>query len=79
MVILNNEKQGEARTATFVLPPKIKNLIEQCVELGLADDIVFSRKNSKQKDGAVGILTNGLIDRIKHYEPALILTLIPFE
>ena len=78
MVILNKEKQGEARTATFVLPPKIKDLIEQGEELGHADNIVFNRKNSKQKDGAVGILTNGLIDRIKYYEPAIILALIPF-
>ena len=78
MVILNKEKQGEALTATIVLPPKIKDLIEQGVELGHADDIVFNRKNSKQKDGAVGILTKGLIDRIKYYETAIILALIPF-
>lgn len=78
IVVLNQEKHGEARTATFVLPPKIKNLIYQGVELGHADDIVFSRKNSKQKDGAVGILTNGLIDRIQYYEQALFLALVPF-
>lgn len=78
MVVLNREMQGEARTATFVLPLKINGLIDQGVELGHADDIVFKRKNSKQEDGAVGILTNGLIDRIRYYEPAIILALIPF-
>lgn len=78
MVVFNKTIKGEARTATFILPPEIKDLIDQGVELSHADDIVFKRKNSKQKDGAVGILTNGLIDRINYYEPAIILALIPF-
>ena len=78
MVILNKTMKGEARTATFVLPPSIKDLIDQGIELGHADDIVFKRKNSKQEDGAVGILTNGLINRVNYYEPAIILALIPF-
>jgi inosine/xanthosine triphosphatase len=78
MVVLTKDKHGEARTATFVLPPRIKELVEQGVELGHADDEVFNRRNSKQKDGAVGILTNGLIDRTQYYKPAIILALIPF-
>ena len=44
----------------------------------MADDIVFNRKNSKKKDGAIGILTGGLIDRTKYYEEAVALSLIPF-
>ena len=48
------------------------------MELGEADDFVFKRKNSKKKDGAVGILTNGLIDRRKYYEEAVVMSLIPF-
>ena len=43
-----------------------------------ADDIVFKRNNSKEKNGAVGILTNNLIDRTKYYEEAVVLSLIPF-
>ena len=62
----------------FQLPKKIKDLIEGGVELGVADDIVFNRKNSKKKDGAIGILTSGLIDRTKYYEEAVVLSLIPF-
>jgi len=57
---------------------KIKDLIKVGVELGVADDIVFNRKNSKRKDGAIGILTGGLIDRTKYYEEAVVLSLIPF-
>jgi len=78
MVILDSSRHGEARTATFILPEKIAALINKGVELGHADDMVFKRKNSKQKDGAVGILTNGLIDRTAYYESAIVLALIPF-
>jgi inosine/xanthosine triphosphatase len=78
MVIINQEISGEARTATFPLPEKIKFLVKQGIELGHADDLLFQRSNSKQKDGAVGILTRGIIDRTNYYEHALVLALIPF-
>ncbi len=76
--ILDKNQQGRARTATFQLPEKIVALIKRGIELGEADDIVFKRENSKQKNGAVGILTHDLIDRASYYEPAVILALIPF-
>lgn len=78
IVVLGRDRIGEARTGAFLLPPKIAELVRQGVELGEADDIVFGRSNSKQKDGAVGILTGGLIDRTGYYEHAVILALIPF-
>ena len=79
-VVVENKKgrQGQGKTSMFQLPKKIKDLIEDGVELGVADDIVFNRKNSKKKDGAIGILTGGLIDRTKYYEEAVVLSLIPF-
>jgi non-canonical (house-cleaning) NTP pyrophosphatase len=57
---------------------KISDLIKQGYELGEADDIVFNRSNSKQKNGAVGILTDNLINRTDYYTHAIILALIPF-
>lgn len=78
VVILSQEKTGKARTASFQLPPAVVDLIDQGMELGHADDLVFKRDNSKQKNGAVGILTNDLIDRVSYYEPAVVLALIPF-
>lgn len=77
-VILGKNMAGKAQTSTFQLPPKIVELIHQGVELGHADDIVFQRKNSKQGNGAVGILTNNVIDRVEYYRHAVILALIPF-
>ena len=41
--------------------------------------MVFKRSNSKQKNGAVGILTDNLINRTYYYAHAIILALIPFS
>ncbi len=72
-------KLGKGRTGTFFLPPKIAELIKQGKELGEADDIVFGRINSKQENGAVGILTDNVVDRTKYYTEAVVLALIPFK
>ena len=77
--IQSKEMVGKARTATFNLPKKIIELIDSGMELGDADDIIFNRRNSKQKNGAVGILTKDLIDREKYYTHAIIMALIPFK
>ena len=70
---------GKGRTGTFFLPPQIAELIKQGKELGEADDIVFGRTNSKQENGAVGILTDNVVDRTKYYTEAVVLALIPFK
>ena len=77
-ITVSKEKTGCGKTSLFQLPKEIQKLIEQGVELGEADDLVFNRKNSKQKDGAVGILTGGLVDRSKYYKEAVVMSLIPF-
>jgi inosine/xanthosine triphosphatase len=69
---------GQARSGTFVLPPAVADLVRQGVELGEADDRVFGRQNSKQANGAIGLLTGDAIDRVALYEHALILALVPF-
>ena len=79
IVISDKSKIGKAKTATFPLPLKISNLIKEGYELGDADDMVFKRSNSKQKNGAVGILTDNLINRTDYYAHAIILALIPFS
>lgn len=71
-------KIGKGRTCTFFLPHKIAELIREGKELGEADDIVFARTNSKQENGAVGLLTHNVIDRTHYYTDAVVLALIPF-
>jgi non-canonical (house-cleaning) NTP pyrophosphatase len=79
MVIYDGCKFGSARTATFSLPPAIVALVKGGMELGEADDTVFKTTNSKQKEGTVGHLTNGVISRAMYYEPAVILAFIRFN
>jgi inosine/xanthosine triphosphatase len=79
IVIQSRSRLGKGCTGRFYLPPEVANLVRQGVELGEADDIVFGRSNSKQENGAVGILTGDVIDRAGLYEPAVIFALIPFK
>ncbi len=79
IVILSVEGKGCARTAQFRLPKAVQRLVETGLELGDADDRVFGRTNSKQKSGAVGLLTSDVITRTTLYEQAVILALIPFK
>ncbi|MBA4408195.1 MAG: inosine/xanthosine triphosphatase [Bacteroidota bacterium] len=78
IVISNGTTTGKARTAGFFLPPQVGVLVHQGFELGDADDMVFDKKNSKQQNGAVGLLTNDVITRKSLYMPAVQMAFIPF-
>lgn len=71
-------KMGKGKTGSFFLPKKLTDLVKSGMELGLADDMVFGKVNSKQANGTVGNLTGDVITRITYYETAVILALIPF-
>lgn len=71
-------KTGKARTGTFFLPPEIAKMVQGGIELGAADDIVFGRENSKQANGAIGLLTGDIVDRTSLYEQAVVLAMVPF-
>ncbi len=79
IVVKSKDQLGKGRTGAFYLPQSVANLVRQGKELGEADDIVFGRSNSKQANGAIGILTGDVIDRTQLYEQAVILALIPFK
>ncbi len=79
VVIQSKNKIGKSKTGTFFLPPQVAQLINEGKELGEADDIVFEDSNSKQKGGAVGLLTGNVIDRTSLYIEAVVLALIPFK
>ena len=71
-------KISETRSATLPLPPGVQSLVEAGMELGEANDRVFSTLNSKQSGGAFGLLTDGLMTRESVYTQTLVLALIPF-
>lgn len=79
VVIRSNNAVGRARSGSFFLPDEIARLVRSGKELGEADDIVFGRSNSKQKEGAIGLLTGGVLDRRRLYEQAVILALAPLK
>lgn len=79
VVVQSSDQIGKGRTGTFYLPAQISDLVRSGKELGEADDIVFNRFNSKQENGAIGLLTGDLIDRTQLYEMAVIFALLPFR
>ncbi len=79
VVVRSRGRCGRSRTGTFPLPPDVAALVRRGLELGEADDIVFGRTGSKQRQGAVGLLTGGVVDRKRLYEQSVVLALVPFR
>jgi inosine/xanthosine triphosphatase len=79
VVVLTQTLLGRGKTGTVQLPKRVAQLVAQGMELGEADDIVFGRHNSKQAEGAVGLLTAGIIDRTLLYRDAVVFALVPLK
>jgi inosine/xanthosine triphosphatase len=79
VVVRSPDRVGKSRTGTFYLPPAVAAHVRAGKELGEADDLVFQRSNSKQENGAIGLLTGDVVDRAALYEQAVILALAPFR
>ena len=67
------------RGASLPLPGIIYQALEEGRELGDVMDDVFATNNVKQKEGAIGLLTNNLATRQSVYESVLILALAKFN
>lgn len=76
VVVLAENGLGRGHSGGFFLPDRVADLVRQGKELGEADDIVFGRQNSKQQEGAIGLLTHGAMDRRELYEHAVVLALV---
>jgi len=60
------------------LPEAVADLVRQGIELGQAMDRVTGERDTKHRQGAVGILTAGLVDRQAAYEVILTYALARF-
>lgn len=69
---------GVGGSLVVTLPEPVATLIRAGAELGHAMDIVAQRTGTKHVTGAVGILTAGLIDRQRAYEPLVTYALAPW-
>lgn len=79
IVILSGGPAGRGRTGGFLLPEQVARLVRQGRELGDANDVVFGRRNSKQEEGAIGLLTGKVMDRTELYEHGMVLALAPIK
>ncbi|MFU9137217.1 inosine/xanthosine triphosphatase [Erwinia tasmaniensis] len=79
MVIENHKLRGESRSASFTLPAVVLKGIAQGRELGDEMARLTGIDNIKQKGGAIGAFTAGLLSRTSVYHQALILALCPFH
>lgn len=62
----------------MLLPPIITEILRRHQELGPAMDFLVNEENTKQKQGAVGILTNGLSNRQTAYAQLVAMAAAPF-
>jgi len=69
---------GFGTSALFPLPSIIVNELLNGKELGEVIDEIANDENSKQKGGAIGYLTNGIITRKDLYKQGIISALVPF-
>ena len=79
ILIASRTGYGEAKTATFPIPPKMAQMVRDGTELGIACDILYGKQNSKHSDGAIGLLSNSVIDRQAYYEHAAVMALLPIR
>ncbi|GAB4169633.1 MAG: inosine/xanthosine triphosphatase [Wenzhouxiangellaceae bacterium] len=78
VAVVGERRHGWARSPAFVLPEAVARRVRAGVELGQADDEVFGQSDSKRSQGAIGLLTRGVLDRAGLYRPAVIAALAPF-
>jgi len=70
---------GKSRTGTFGVPEEVAALVRQGHELAAAVEKVYQHTQVKSTTGAVGVLTEGVIDRVQLYKHAVVLALVPFK
>jgi inosine/xanthosine triphosphatase len=69
---------GKGRTATFYLPERVATSVRTGTELGQAIDALFDTVGSKRREGAIGLLTQGVLGRAELYEQGVLVALLPF-
>lgn len=78
VVVGPSGREGTGGSLAMPLPPVIAGLVRGGLELGDAMDRIAGTRNVKQGQGAVGLLTAGLIDRQRAYETIITYALVPF-
>ncbi len=69
---------GYGTSPFFELPLDITEMLLAGTELGEVMDNLMQEENTKEKQGAVGYFTKGVMDRRRYYVAGLTVALIPF-
>lgn len=78
VIVDANGRSGVGGSLAMPLPSSVATMIREGTELGVAMDRLIGAHGTKHGSGAVGILTNGLVDRQRAYEILVIYALGPF-
>lgn len=78
VVLLSKQGLGQARSASYVLPPPLVALMQQGLEQGEADDQIFGTQGAKRRGGTIGAITQQAISRQELYQPAVSMAFAPF-
>ena len=71
-------KTGYGGGLHILLPPPVARQVRRGGELGPAMDSLVNEENTKQRQGAIGILTGGLSSRQAAYEQLVAMAAAPF-
>ncbi len=77
-VLDNNGRTGFGTSPHFELPQTVVKKLLQGIELGDVMDEIMNQQNTKQKHGAIGFFTNGVMNRKELYIEGLKVAVIPF-
>ncbi len=75
------DKEGNAgfgNSPQFELPGSVSEKLLEGKELGDVMDEIMNQQNTKQKQGAIGFFTNGVMNRKELYIEGLKVAMIPF-
>jgi inosine/xanthosine triphosphatase len=78
VILDNNGRKGMGGASRIPLPVAIAKRVQAGEELGNVMDDILNEDNVKQKGGAVGALTNGLVLRQEAFAIAVAYALSPF-
>ncbi len=78
MIVDAGGRIGVGGGVHMLVPPAVADTLQAGGELGPAMDRLTGQHNTKQAEGAVGILTGGLSNRQSAYEQLVAMALAPF-
>ena len=79
MCVINAENNvGFGSSPQFELPPSVIEKLLAGIELGVVMDEIQNEENTKQKHGAIGYFTNGVMNRKELYIEGLKVAVVPF-